>query len=173
MYDRSYTYTKRARGSVEEAAGRVRAALAEEGFGVLTEIDVQATLKAKLDVDRKPYVILGHATRPWPIKRCRLSPRSGCSCRAMSRCFRATMATPMCRRSIRWRCSASSRCQMYSPSPSWWQRRSVASWTLCDRIARRLVGAGSSQSAWCALPPLDGPARRPRPLAKCCSCSTG
>lgn len=44
---------------MDEAEQRTLAALKDEGFGVLTEIDVQATLKKKIDVDRKPYKILG------------------------------------------------------------------------------------------------------------------
>jgi uncharacterized protein (DUF302 family) len=45
--------------SYEEAVDRVTEALSEEGFGILTEIDVRATLKKKLDEDFKRYVILG------------------------------------------------------------------------------------------------------------------
>lgn len=55
-----YAHTRRLEGvSQEQALARVREALGEQGFGVLTEIDVQATLKQRLGVDRKPYVILG------------------------------------------------------------------------------------------------------------------
>lgn len=45
--------------SYEDAVEKVTAALKEEGFGVLSTIDVKATLKEKIDVDREPYVILG------------------------------------------------------------------------------------------------------------------
>lgn len=45
--------------TLEAARVRTEAALKAEGFGILTEIDVKATLKKKIDVDFKPYVILG------------------------------------------------------------------------------------------------------------------
>jgi len=46
-------------GSIEEAEQAMTAALNDVGFGILTRIDVAETLKKKIDVSRKPYVILG------------------------------------------------------------------------------------------------------------------
>ena len=60
MLDSEYGFTRTFNGvSYEAARTRIEAALKEEGFGVLTAIDVKATLKAKLNVDFANYVILG------------------------------------------------------------------------------------------------------------------
>jgi uncharacterized protein (DUF302 family) len=54
-----YGFNVQISGGFDDAVQRVTEALKSEGFGVLTEIDVKATLKAKIDVDRNPYKILG------------------------------------------------------------------------------------------------------------------
>ena len=59
----SYALSTTVSTSYDETVAAVREALQEQGFGVLTEIDLQATLKKKLDVDVPPQVILG-ACRP-------------------------------------------------------------------------------------------------------------
>lgn len=55
----TFSFGTRVPGTVADLRPRVEAALQAEGFGVLTQIDVQATLAAKLGVERQPYVILG------------------------------------------------------------------------------------------------------------------
>lgn len=55
----AYYYARTLDLPMDDAIARVTDALKNEGFGVLTEIDVQATLKKKLDVDFRPYRILG------------------------------------------------------------------------------------------------------------------
>lgn len=60
MDDPSYAFSKMLDGvSVDHAVDRVAAALKAQGFGVLTKIDVQDTLRKKLGQDFRPYVILG------------------------------------------------------------------------------------------------------------------
>ncbi len=55
----TYGYVRNARGPFDQAVARTREALKAEGFGVITEIDVQRTVKEKLGEQTRPYLILG------------------------------------------------------------------------------------------------------------------
>ena len=60
-----YSYTKQVPLSFQEAKEKTTAALAQEGFGILTKIDVKAALKKKLGVEYGEYIILGACNPPF------------------------------------------------------------------------------------------------------------
>jgi uncharacterized protein (DUF302 family) len=64
----TYYFRKTVRSEFDEAVSKITQALKEEGFGILTEIDVKSTLKKKLDVDFRKYRILGACNPPFAYK---------------------------------------------------------------------------------------------------------
>ena len=64
----SYYFSRKVEGNFEELEIRTRDVLKEEGFGVLTELDVKETLKKKLNVDFRKYKILGACNPPFAYK---------------------------------------------------------------------------------------------------------
>ena len=66
--DGGYFFSRTVDMPYDEAVARVREDLEKEGFGILTEIDVKATLKNKPDVDFPPYIILGACNPPFALK---------------------------------------------------------------------------------------------------------
>jgi uncharacterized protein (DUF302 family) len=70
----TYTLAVQVDRPYEEAVEATRAALADQGFGILSEIDLAATMKAKLDVDLPPQVILGACRPPLAYEAIQVDP---------------------------------------------------------------------------------------------------
>ena len=73
----NYTFSKSIPLDFETALARTKEELKREGFGVLTEIDVQATLRQKLNVDFRKYKILGACNPPFAHQALQAEPRIG------------------------------------------------------------------------------------------------
>ena len=72
-----YAFGKTVNRGFEQAVAAVTQALAKEGFGVLTEIDVAATLKKKLNLERAPYKILGACNPQLAARALEIEPQIG------------------------------------------------------------------------------------------------
>ena len=105
----SYYFAKTVKMPFDEAIARVGDALKAKGFGILTTIDVKQTLKKKLDVDFRPYTILGACNPPFAYKALSAEDKIGTCYPATSSCRRRrrersrsppSIRSPRCRR---WR----------------------------------------------------------------------
>ncbi len=74
---RAYGIRRRLDLPYDQAVHRTREALKAQGFGILTEIDVRATMKAKLDADMSPYIILGACNPPLAHRALTAEPEIG------------------------------------------------------------------------------------------------
>jgi uncharacterized protein (DUF302 family) len=86
----AYYFSKQVSISFSEAIARVTDELKKEGFGILTEIDVRATLKKKLDVDFRDYRILGTCNPPFAYEALKAEEKIG----LMLPCNVIVQATP-------------------------------------------------------------------------------
>jgi uncharacterized protein (DUF302 family) len=73
----SYYFSKIVNASFDEAIVKVTEELKKEGFGILTDIDVKATLKKKLDVEFRPYRILGACNPPFAFQALQMEDKIG------------------------------------------------------------------------------------------------
>ena len=107
----TYYFAKTVETPFQEALAAVRAALGAQGFGVLTEIDVQSTMKAKIGEDFRPYVILGACNPTMAHKALQMEDKVGTMlpCNVVVQSWVKTtpksprsIRSPRCRRSTTW-----------------------------------------------------------------------
>src|SRR5271157_3900147 len=104
----SYNISRTVVGDFDAVIARVKDALKTEGFGVLTEIDVAATLKAKIGKDFRPYRILGACNPNYAFEALSEEPHIGVMLPCNVIVQRFENGEIECRRSIRWsQCGAS------------------------------------------------------------------